>query len=263
MAFEKILIVEDEERMRRLIGDYLKREGFKIIEAEDGKRALESFESENVDLIILDIMLPEYDGWTVCREIRKSSKVPIIMLTARSEESDELFGFELGADEYVTKPFSPKILVARVNALLRRTNAIIEDIVSIEGIELDQIFIGSCTNGRFEDLKVVSEIIGDDKIDDGVRVIIIPASRTEYLKALNAGLIKRFVEAGAIVEFPSCGPCFGGSFGLLGDGEVGLSTSNRNFRGRQGSADAEIYLSSPAVAAASALKGVITDPRKI
>lgn len=139
MAFEKILIVEDEERMRRLIGDYLKREGFKIIEVEDGKRALKSFESENVDLIILDIMLPEYDGWTVCREIRKSSKVPIIMLTARSEESDELFGFELGADEYVTKPFSPKILVARVNALLRRTNAIIEDIIPVEGIELDQI----------------------------------------------------------------------------------------------------------------------------
>lgn len=139
MAFKKILIVEDEERMRRLIGDYLKREGFKIIEAEDGKRALEFFESENIDLIILDIMLPEYDGWTVCREIRKSSKVPIIMLTARSEESDELFGFELGADEYVTKPFSPKILVARVNALLRRANAIIGDIASIEGVEIDQI----------------------------------------------------------------------------------------------------------------------------
>ena len=139
MAFKKILIVEDEERMRRLIGDYLKREGFKIIEAEDGKRALEFFKSENIDLIILDIMLPEYDGWTVCREIRKSSKVPIIMLTARSEESDELFGFELGADEYVTKPFSPKILVARVNALLRRSNAVVEGIVSIEGIELDQI----------------------------------------------------------------------------------------------------------------------------
>lgn len=139
MVFKKILIVEDEERMRRLIGDYLKREGFKIIEAEDGKMALKSFEHENIDLIILDIMLPEYDGWTVCREIRKSSKVPIIMLTARSEESDELFGFELGADEYVTKPFSPKILVARVNALLRRANVIIEDIVSIEGIEVDQL----------------------------------------------------------------------------------------------------------------------------
>ncbi|HSQ89430.1 response regulator transcription factor [Romboutsia sp.] len=139
MAFKKILIVEDEERMRRLIGDYLKREGFKIIEAEDGKRALEFFKSENIDLIILDIMLPEYDGWTVCREIRKSSKVPIIMLTARSEESDELFGFELGADEYVTKPFSPKILVARVNALLRRTNIATEDVVSTGGIVIDKI----------------------------------------------------------------------------------------------------------------------------
>lgn len=148
MTLKKILIVEDEERMRRLIGDYLKREGFKIIEAEDGKQALEFFKSENVDLIILDIMLPEYDGWTVCREIRKSSKVPIIMLTARSEESDELFGFELGADEYVTKPFSPKILVARVNALLRRTNTITENIVSTEGIVIDQIGHRVLINGN-------------------------------------------------------------------------------------------------------------------
>ncbi|WP_427337742.1 response regulator transcription factor [Caloranaerobacter sp. DY30410] len=134
----KILIVEDEDRMRRLIGDYLKKEGYIVIEAEDGKLALEKFFNDNIDLVILDIMLPEYDGWTVMREIRKESNVPIIILTARSEESDELFGFELGADEYVTKPFSPKVLVARVKALLRRSNSFSEeDILKIGSLELD------------------------------------------------------------------------------------------------------------------------------
>ncbi|KPU27486.1 PhoB family transcriptional regulator [Caloranaerobacter sp. TR13] len=133
-----ILIVEDEDRMRRLIGDYLKKEGYTVIEAENGKLALEKFINDNIDLVILDIMLPEYDGWTVMREIRKESNVPIIILTARSEESDELFGFELGADEYVTKPFSPKVLVARVKALLRRSNTFSgEDMLKIGSLELD------------------------------------------------------------------------------------------------------------------------------
>lgn len=136
MSNKKILIVEDESRMRRLISDYLKREGYTIVEAENGRKALEIFNSEEIDLIILDIMMPEYDGWTVCREIRKTSKTPIIMLTARSEESDELFGFELGADEYVTKPFSPKVLVARVKALLRRSYMEKEK-MSYDGLEID------------------------------------------------------------------------------------------------------------------------------
>lgn len=132
----KILIVEDEDRMRRLIKDYLKREGYSTIEAEDGKEAIEIFNNNDIDLVILDIMLPKYDGWTVCREIRKSSSLPIIILTARSEESDELFGFELGADEYITKPFSPKILIARVKALLKRV-IVKEKISLLEGIEID------------------------------------------------------------------------------------------------------------------------------
>ncbi|WP_202710191.1 response regulator transcription factor [Sporosalibacterium faouarense] len=127
MSKINILVVEDEERLRRLVGDYLKVEGYSVIEAENGKIGLEIFNKEKIDLVILDIMLPEYDGWTVCREIRKVSDVPIIMLTARSEESDQLFGFELGADEYVTKPFSPKVLVARVKALLKRLNENISD----------------------------------------------------------------------------------------------------------------------------------------
>lgn len=140
MLQTKILIVEDEDRMRRLVGDYLKREGYNILEAEDGKRAIEIFEDEKIDLIILDIMLPKYDGWTVLREIRKASNIPIIVLTARAEESDELFGFDLGADEYITKPFSVKVLVARVKALLKRSNKCTnnEDLLSIDGIKIDR-----------------------------------------------------------------------------------------------------------------------------
>jgi two-component system, OmpR family, response regulator ResD len=136
----KILIVEDEDRMRRLVGDYLKKEGYSILEAEDGKRAIEIFEDEKIDLLILDIMLPKYDGWTVLREIRKISSIPIIVLTARSEEADELFGFDLGTDEYITKPFSSKVLVARVKALLKRSNGCAnnEDLLSIGGIEIDK-----------------------------------------------------------------------------------------------------------------------------
>lgn len=119
---KKIMIVDDEPLIRKLVKDFLKRDGYNVIEAEDGRQALDLFDKEeDIALILLDVMLPEYDGWTVCREIRKKSKVPIIMLTARGEEFDELFGFEIGADEYITKPFSPNILVARVNAVLRRT----------------------------------------------------------------------------------------------------------------------------------------------
>jgi 3-isopropylmalate/(R)-2-methylmalate dehydratase large subunit len=137
------------------------------------------------------------------------------------------------------------------------------DIGEVAGTHVDQVFIGSCTNGRFEDLKEVADVMGDRKFSKGLRVIIIPASRMEYLKALRAGLIERFVEAGALVEAPCCGPCMGGAFGLIGPGEVSLSTSNRNFKGRQGSADAKVYLASPATAAATALTGEITDPRAV
>ncbi|MCT4606979.1 MAG: response regulator transcription factor [Marinisporobacter sp.] len=137
MEQEKILIVEDESRMRRLIGDYLKREGYYVLEGEDGKEGLRLFEKENIDLVILDIMMPKVDGWTVCREIRKVSNTPIVILTARSEESDELFGFELGADEYVTKPFRSKVLVARVKALLKRKRTKEQEIMVFDGIEID------------------------------------------------------------------------------------------------------------------------------
>ena len=141
MSGIKILIVDDEARMRKLIADFLKKEGYTIIEAEDGKSALEIFTNEpQISLVILDVMMPGYDGWTVCREIRKKSQVPIIMLTARGEESDELFGFTLGADEYIAKPFSPLILVARVQALLRRSgmNQSVKNVKFYNGIEIDE-----------------------------------------------------------------------------------------------------------------------------
>jgi len=133
----------------------------------------------------------------------------------------------------------------------------------VAGTHIDQVFIGSCTNGRFEDLEEAAEVLGRKKFNPKVRVIIIPASRDEYLKTLNAGLIGKFVKAGALVEAPCCGPCMGGAFGLLAPGEVSLSTSNRNFKGRQGSTEGKVYLCSPATAAASAITGVITDPREV
>ena len=132
----------------------------------------------------------------------------------------------------------------------------------VAGTHVDQVFIGSCTNGRFEDLVEAAEVLGDRSFSDAVRVIVIPASRDEYLKALRGGLIERFVEAGALVEAPCCGPCMGGAFGLLAPGEVSLSTSNRNFRGRQGSTEGLVYLASAATAAATAIAGEITDPRE-
>lgn len=137
------------------------------------------------------------------------------------------------------------------------------DVGEVAGRRIDQVFIGSCTNGRYEDFAEAAEVMGDNKFADNVRVIIVPASRDEYLKVLKAGLIEKFVDAGALVEAPCCGPCMGGAFGLLAPGEVSLSTSNRNFRGRQGSTESFVYLCSPATAAASAVKGVIADPREV
>ena len=120
MQNKTVMIADDEQRIRKLISDFLQREGYTIVEADNGQSALTLLAAEKIDLVILDVMMPDPDGLTVCREIRKKSSVPIIMLTARSEELDQLFAFELGADEYVTKPFSPKVLTARVNALFRR-----------------------------------------------------------------------------------------------------------------------------------------------
>ena len=136
----KILVVDDESRMRKLVRDFLVKQNFDVLEAGDGEKAVDIFFREkDIALIILDVMMPKMDGWQVCREIRAYSKVPIIMLTAKSDERDELQGFDLGVDEYITKPFSPKILVARVEAILRRSNLLTnEDIISVGGIELNK-----------------------------------------------------------------------------------------------------------------------------
>lgn len=136
----KILVVDDESRMRKLVRDFLVKQDYEVYEAGDGEKALEIFFAQKeIALVILDVMMPRMDGWQVCREIRNYSKVPIIMLTAKSDEQDELQGFELGVDEYITKPFSPRILVARVEAILRRTNLLTsEDIIQTGGIELNK-----------------------------------------------------------------------------------------------------------------------------
>ncbi|MDF2870293.1 MAG: two component transcriptional regulator, winged helix family [Anaerocolumna sp.] len=135
----KVLVVDDESRMRKLVKDFLSKKNYEVHEAENGEQAVDMFFNiKDISLIILDVMMPKMDGWQVCREIRQYSQVPIIMLTAKSDEKDELLGFELGVDEYISKPFSPKILVARVEAILRRTNAIEEGIVEIGGIVLDK-----------------------------------------------------------------------------------------------------------------------------
>ncbi|HWQ63301.1 MAG TPA: 3-isopropylmalate dehydratase large subunit [Methanospirillum sp.] len=140
---------------------------------------------------------------------------------------------------------------------------LVVDVDKIAGTPVDQVFIGSCTNGRFEDMQEAAEVLGDRSFSDNVRVLVIPASKPEYLKTLRAGIIERFVEAGALVEAPCCGPCMGGSFGLIAPGEVSFSTSNRNFKGRQGSTEGKVYLGSAATAAATAITGVITDPREV
>ena len=153
----KILVVDDESRMRKLVRDFLVREGYEVIEAGDGEEALDIFyEDKDISLLVLDVMMPKLNGWDVCREIRKISKVPIIMLTAKGDEQDELNGFEIGADEYISKPFSPKILVARVTALLRRANKIGDaaDVTEAGGIVMDKTAHTVSIDGQMIDLSV-------------------------------------------------------------------------------------------------------------
>ncbi|MEG1993249.1 MAG: response regulator transcription factor [Acetivibrio sp.] len=149
----KILVVDDESRMRKLVKDFLTRNNYDVVEAADGEAALDAFyEDKKIALILLDVMMPKLDGWQVCREIRRLSKIPIIMLTAKSDEPDELLGFELGVDEYISKPFSPKILVARVEAILRRTNGTETQLMDIGGIVLNQMAHEVKINGESIDL---------------------------------------------------------------------------------------------------------------
>ncbi len=151
----KVLIADDESRMRKLVSDFLSKNDYEVLEAENGEQAIDVFFStKDIALVILDVMMPKLDGWQVCREIREQSKVPIIMLTAKSDERDELLGFELGVDEYVTKPFSPKILVARIEAILRRSNAFDEGVTEIGGISIDKTAHTVKIDGQMIDLSV-------------------------------------------------------------------------------------------------------------
>ena len=150
MSQVKILVVDDESRLRKLVKDFLYKSGYEVLEAANGEEAIDIFvETKDVSLVILDVMMPKMDGWEACREIRRMSKVPIIMLTAKSDERDELLGFELGVDEYISKPFSPKILVARVEAILRRTSGTAkEELITAGGIELDVVGHTVKVNGK-------------------------------------------------------------------------------------------------------------------
>ena len=151
----KILVVDDEARMRKLVRDFLVKSNFEVVEAGDGSEALDLFfKQKDIALIILDVMMPKLDGWGVCREVRQYSQVPIIMLTAKAEERDELQGFQLGVDEYISKPFSPKILVARVEAILRRTNQLgaKEEILEAKGIRIDKAAHSVTIDGKSVDL---------------------------------------------------------------------------------------------------------------
>ena len=152
----KILVVDDESRMRKLVRDFLEREGYEVLEAGDGMEALDLFyEDKNIDLCILDVMMPKLDGWQVLREIRSQSKLPVIMLTARGEERDELQGFEIGADEYISKPFSPKILVARGGARLKRAKVLsAEEIIEVGGIVIDKAAHIVTVDGEMANLSV-------------------------------------------------------------------------------------------------------------
>lgn len=155
MEKAKILVVDDESRMRKLVSDFLHHEGYTVVEAEDGEKAVDIFfEQGDIALIILDVMMPKMDGWQVCREIRRHSEVPIIMLTAKSDEKDELKGFELGVDEYISKPFSPKILMARVEAILRRAGATGDDSFEVGGIKIDKASHEVIIDGKPVELSV-------------------------------------------------------------------------------------------------------------
>ena len=166
----KILVVDDESRMRKLVHDFLAKKNYEVLEAENGEVAVDLFfEQKDIDLIVLDVMMPKMDGWQVCKEIRQYSKVPIIMLTAKSDEQDELRGFELGVDEYISKPFSPKILVARIEAILRRMNVTEEELLEVDGIELNQTAHIMKIDGQVVDLSVKEfELLSYFMLNQGV-----------------------------------------------------------------------------------------------
>lgn len=210
------------------------------------------------DRMVLCNMAIEMGGKTGLVEPDNKTKQYI---KGRSNKTYEIMKSDMDAESLKTMHIDVNQLEPQIACPHHVDN--VKPVSDVSGIEIDQIFLGSCTNGRISDLRTAAQILKGKTIASEVRMLVIPASREIYTKALDEGLINIFVDSGALVTNPCCGPCLGGHVGLIGPGEVSLSTSNRNFRGRQGSPEAEVYLSSAAVAASSAIKGKITDPREI
>ncbi|AUB55352.1 MULTISPECIES: homoaconitase large subunit [Methanobacterium] len=202
-------------------------------------------------------MAIEMGGKTGMVEVDEKTKN---YLKGRTTKSYDAFKTDEDADSLTTMYVDVNDLEPQIACPHNVDN--VKPVTEVDGTPIDQVFLGSCTNGRLDDLQVAAEILKGKQVSHDVRMLVIPASREIYRQALDEGLMSIFVDAGALVCNPCCGPCLGGHVGLLGPGETSLSTSNRNFKGRQGSPEAEVYLSSAAVAAASAIKGKITDPRE-
>ena len=224
----EILVIEDDDLVRQGIVDILELKGWNAVAAKSCSEALVRIRGEEYMLYVLDMKLPDGNGIMLCREIRRYTDNPILFLSAYDSEEFIVEGFEAGANDYVIKPFRTFEFIARIKALLRRT-----------GMQ----------NGK--------------KVKKGLRVIVIPATQKIYLQAMEEGLLRTFIEAGAVVSTPTCGPCLGGYMGILAAGERCVSTTNRNFVGRMGHVDSEIYLASPSVAAASAVTGKISSPEEL
>jgi 3-isopropylmalate/(R)-2-methylmalate dehydratase large subunit len=210
------------------------------------------------DRMVLCNMAIEMGGKTGLVEPDEKTKQYI---KGRSNKTYEIMKSDMDAESLKTMHIDVNQLEPQIACPHHVDN--VKPVSDVSGIEIDQIFLGSCTNGRISDLRTAAQILKGKTVASEVRMLVIPASREIYTKALDEGLINIFVDSGALVTNPCCGPCLGGHVGLIGPGEVSLSTSNRNFRGRQGSPEAEVYLSSAAVAASSAITGKITDPREI
>ena len=224
----EILVIEDDDLVRQGIVDILELKGWNAVAAKSCSEAIVRIRGEEYMLYVLDMKLPDGNGIMLCREIRRYTDNPILFLSAYDSEEFIVEGFEAGANDYVIKPFRTFEFIARIKALLRRT-----------GMQ----------NGK--------------KVKKGLRVIVIPATQKIYLQAMEEGLLRTFIEAGAVVSTPTCGPCLGGYMGILAAGERCVSTTNRNFVGRMGHVDSEVYLASPAVAAASAVTGKISSPEEV
>ena len=291
----KILIGDDSILARKQLKDVLSSMGaVNFIEAVNGKETVEKYIAEKPDIIFLDIIMPIKDGITAVKEIiAENAAAQIIIVSSVGTQQQLKSAIEAGAkngifpvddltreymkehsarnfveyeadedaeyDEEYTIDLSTLKPTVAFPHLPENTRTIDE----VGDVKIDQVVIGSCTNGRMDDLRVAASILEGKKVAKGLRVIVIPATQKIYLQAMEEGLLRTFVEAGAIVSTPTCGPCLGGYMGVMAEGERCVSTTNRNFVGRMGHVESEVYLASPAVAAASAITGKISGPDEV